>query len=339
MEIGGVSLKSHALMAPIAGMTDQPWRRIAMEYGAGMTFSELISANALVRGSKKTLAMIPAEDEPRPVAAQIFGGGAEIVRDAALILERRSGHDVTDINFGCPVRKVVKTGAGAAMLRDIKRAEGVVKETARAVERPVTVKTRIGWDKGSIVAADFVKAMEAAGAAAVTLHGRTAAQGYSGEADWDVISKAASAVSIPVIGNGDIDSPETAVHRLKTSGCAFIMIGRGALGRPWIFRQVNELLATGSYSPVSMEERAEVIIRHLGMMVEFYGETAGVKKFRTHMGYYSRGFAGAARLRSAVNGMASAADVETIVKRFFGHEAPAGTKSGNSPERAGASTR
>ncbi|MGK7345984.1 MAG: tRNA dihydrouridine synthase DusB [Candidatus Nitrospinota bacterium M3_3B_026] len=335
METGGIPLKSQALMAPIAGITDLPWRRIVMEYGAGMAFSELISANALVRDSKKTLGMLPGKDEPRPVAAQIFGGDAEIVRDAALIAEEHGGADIMDINFGCPVKKVVKTGAGAAALKDIRKAERVVREVARAVKKPVTVKTRIGWDKNSIIAADFVKAMEAAGAAAVTLHGRTAAQGYSGEADWDVISKAASSVAIPVIGNGDIDSPEKALHRLKTSGCRLIMIGRGALGRPWIFRQIKELLAAGSYSPVSAQERAEVILRHLGMMVEFHGEKSSVKKFRAHMAYYSRGLPGATRLRAAVNGAESAAAAERIVAEFFGRGARAGMGNENSQEPAG----
>ncbi len=303
-------------MAPIAGMTDGPYRKIAMEQGAGLTVSELISANALVRDSRRTFDMLPQDDEPRPVSAQIFGGDPEILRDAALVVEE-SPCDYIDINFGCPVKKVVKTGAGSAMLQNLKKAGQAVEAVVRAVKKPVTVKFRTGWTFETVNALESAKLFEDKGAHAITLHGRTASQGYSGKADWELISEVANSVKIPVIGNGDITTPEIAIKRLNESACSAIMIGRGALGYPWIFRQINELLETGLYTKPAANEMAGVILSHIRLMVGHYGEKTGIRKMRTHMGYYSRGVTGGARFRNRVNNTKTRDEMENLVTGFF----------------------
>lgn len=319
--IGGVRISSPALMAPIAGITDRPFRRIVMEHGAGLCVTELLSANAIVRDSKRTFEMFPAPGEPGPVAVQVFGAEAGVLRDACAIVDERAPCDIIDLNFGCPVKKVAKTGAGAAMLKDVEKAGRVVEAVVGAVKKPVTVKIRIGWDFNSINAVDMTVAAQQAGASAVIIHGRTASQGYSGKADWDVISKAAQSVKIPVIGNGDIVTPETALSRMKESGCAMVMIGRGALGRPWIFRQVNEMMSAGSYTHPSHDEIGQLILRHLEMMVELYGQTAGIRKMRAHFAYYTRGARSGSRLREELNETLELEGVRGLIAEYFENSA------------------
>ncbi|VAX20456.1 tRNA-dihydrouridine synthase DusB [hydrothermal vent metagenome] len=316
MRIGDVKLKSNVVMAPIAGMTDRPYRKIVLRLGAGMVTSELLSSNAIIRDSAKTLEMLPTGDEPHPVSAQIFGADPCIMRDAALIVED-TPCDIIDLNFGCPAKKVTKNGAGAALLKNMDNAEAVAKAVINGVKKPVTVKIRTGWDTGSINAVEMAKRLEGAGAAAVAIHARTAAQGYSGEADWAIIENAAQALSIPVIGNGDIASPQQAVNRLRNSGCAAVMIGRAALGAPWIFRETNDLLATGVYNSPSRSEMADVILDQIDMMVERYPERIGVKKMRTHMAYYTRGMQNGARFREMVNKAATRDTLRDLTLDFF----------------------
>ncbi|MBF0292087.1 MAG: tRNA dihydrouridine synthase DusB [Nitrospinae bacterium] len=315
--IGGVRINSPAVMAPIAGITDRPFRRLVMEHGAGLCVTELLSANAIVRDSKKTFEMFPAPGEPGPVAVQVFGAEAGVMRDACSIVEERAPCDIIDLNFGCPVKKVAKTGAGAAMLKDVGNAAKVVEAVVGAVKKPVTVKIRIGWDFNSVNAVDMTMAAEEAGVAAVIIHGRTASQGYSGKADWDIIAKAAQAVKIPVIGNGDIVTPEMALSRLKESGCAMVMIGRGALGKPWIFRQVNEMMSAGSYTHPSHQEIGKLILRHLEMMVELYGQSAGIRKMRAHFAYYIRGVKSGSRLRQELNKASEHEGVKRLIAEYF----------------------
>ncbi len=303
-------------MAPIAGMTDRPYREIALRFGAGMVTSELLSANAIIRDSAKTLKMLPTGDEPHPISAQIFGADPDIMRDAALIVED-TPCDIIDLNFGCPAKKVTKNGAGAALLKNMANAEAVAKAVINAVKKPVTVKIRTGWDAGSVNAVEMAKRLEGAGAAAIAIHGRTAAQGYSGEADWGVIENAARALSIPVIGNGDITSPRQGVDRLRNSGCAAVMIGRAALGAPWIFRETNDLLANGVYNSLSRNEMADVIVDQIDMMVKRYPERIGVKKMRTHMAYYTRGMQNGARFREMVNTAVTRDTLRHLVLEFF----------------------
>jgi nifR3 family TIM-barrel protein len=315
--IGGVKIVSPALMAPIAGLTDRPFRRLVMEHGAGLCVTELLSANAIVRDSKKTFEMFPAPGELRPVAVQVFGAEPGVMRDACAIVDERAPCDIIDLNFGCPVKKVAKTGAGAAMLKDVSKAGKVVEAVVGAVKKPVTVKIRIGWDFNCVNAVDMTMAAQNAGASAVIIHGRTASQGYSGKADWDVISKSAQSVKIPVIGNGDITTPETALLRLKESACAMVMIGRGALGRPWIFRQVNELMNAGSYADPTPDEIGRLILRHLAMMAELYGQPAGIRKMRAHFAYYTRGARSGSRLREELNKTTELEGVKGLIENYF----------------------
>ncbi|VAX16198.1 tRNA-dihydrouridine synthase DusB [hydrothermal vent metagenome] len=316
MRIGEIKIGSRAVMAPIAGITDRPFRALVMEYGAGMVTSELLSANALVHESEKTTGMLPQPGEPRPVAAQIFGGEPDILMEAAKIVDE-TDCDIIDLNFGCPVKKVTKTGGGAALLTDIKKAERITAVVSKAVKKPVTVKIRTGWDKKSVNAVEMAKSLEGAGAAAITVHGRYASQGYSGLADWGLISKVAESVDIPVIGNGDIRTCEQAASLLESSGCAFVMIGRGALGAPWIFRQFNEYNSAGSFGKITVGEMETVILRHLDMMTVYYGERRAVRKIRTLIGYYTKGIQGGARFREAANKTADKNSLKRLITGFF----------------------
>lgn len=315
--IGPVSIPYPTVMAPIAGGTDAPFRRLVMDHGAGMTVSELISANALVRDSKRTMEMLPAPDEPRPVSTQLFGGEPEVVAEAAAMVDAMERCDLIDLNFGCPVKKVTKCGAGAAMLKDPQRGERMVRLVVAAVKRPVTVKIRIGWDIPSINAVDMVKRLADAGAAAIAIHGRTASQGYGGHADWRVIEQAARSVAIPIIGNGDITTPEIGVARLRDHGCAAIMIGRGAMGNPWIFERINRLLMGKEDKEPSLAMVRDGILRHLGLMAEKYGDAIGARLMRAHFAYYARGYRGAARLRKELNEANTIPEHATLVARFF----------------------
>lgn len=303
-------------MAPIAGITDRPFRTLVMDYGAGMVTSELLSANALVRESEKTTGMLPGPGEPRPVAAQIFGGEPDILIEAAKIVDE-TNCDIIDLNFGCPIKKVTKTGGGAAILTDIKKAERITAGVSKSVKKPVTVKIRTGWDFKSVNAVEMAKSLEGAGAAAITVHGRTASQGYSGRADWKIISDVARSVDIPVIGNGDIVTVEQAAYRLESSGCAFVMIGRGALGAPWIFRQINGFLDAGNYGKINAGEMETVILRHLDMMADYYTERRAVRKIRTLLGYYTKGIQGGARFREAANKTADKNSLKRLITGFF----------------------
>ncbi|MBF0170708.1 MAG: tRNA dihydrouridine synthase DusB [Nitrospinae bacterium] len=315
--IGPVSIPFPTVMAPIAGGTDAPFRRIVMEQGAGLTVSELISANALVRDSKRTMEMLPDADEPRPVATQLFGGEPEVVAEAAAMVDALDRCDLIDLNYGCPVKKVTKCGAGAALLKDPLRAGELVRQVVAAVKRPVTAKIRIGWDFQSVQAVDMARRLADAGAAAIAIHGRTASQGYGGRADWQVIEQAARAVAVPVIGNGDITTPEEGVARLRDHGCAAVMIGRGALGNPWIFDRINRLLAGKEAPPPPPEQVRDGILRHLGLMAGRYGDGLGARLMRAHFAYYARGFRGAARLRKELNGVATIAAQGALIVRFF----------------------
>ncbi|MDH5509807.1 MAG: tRNA dihydrouridine synthase DusB, partial [Nitrospinota bacterium] len=285
--------------------------------GAGMTTTELLSAKALILDSGKTKRMLPFMNEPGPVAAQIFGGEPEVMRDAALIVEG-GRTDIIDINFGCPVKKVTKTGGGAAVLRDVKLAGRIASTVVAAVKKPVTAKIRIGWDSRSVNVVEMTKTLEDAGVAAVAIHGRTASQGYSGVADWDAIANAAAAVNIPVIGNGDINNAEKAAWRLRSSGCAGVMIGRAALGAPWIFGWIRSFLETGKYGTISSVEIHDVAWRHLGMMATCYGDMAAMRKMRGWLGYYTRGLRGGAAFRREINLVEGIGTLGELMEEFFG---------------------
>jgi len=316
LRIGDVALANPVVLAPMAGVTGLPFRVLCQEFGAGLVYGEMISDQALLHGNWRTLPLLRIDPGERPVALQLFGSEPETMGRAARLLGAH-GPDLIDLNFGCPVPKVVKNGAGAALLRDLPRAAAIVRAVVESVDRPVTVKMRSGWDGQSIVAPRFAAMCQEAGAAAVMVHARTRDQFYAGRADWRVIRAVKESVGIPVIGNGDVRVPEDAPRLLEQTGCDGVAIGQGALGNPWIFAQANLVLAGCSYSPPSLRERFAVLRRHLQAETAFAGEERGVKEMRNHLGWYLRGLRGAAHLRDE---LVTLPDLEAVLRTLAAYE-------------------
>ena len=315
MKIGTVDIAGRAVLAPLAGITDMPFRLICREMGAALVYTEMISAEGLIRKQKATESLIETCLEERPVAFQIFGQRPDAMAEAARRLSEIA--DIIDINMGCPVKKVVKGGSGAALLKDISHAEEIIKAVVLASSVPVSVKIRTGWDRPD-VAVELAKGAEASGASTVAVHGRTAKQGFSGNADWAEIARVKQAVSIPVIGNGDVCSAHDAARMLQETWCDFVMVGRGALGNPWIFREINSYLYNGSIPEASaLEERGAMLTRHLSMQLARMSETTAVKLMRKHAAWYSHGIKGAAEFRRVINHVETAAGFEDAVRDFF----------------------
>ena len=301
MKIGKVELESNILLAPMAGVTDKAFRMIVKPFGPALMYTEMVSGKGLFYKSKKTADLLTADESEKPVAVQIFGHDADIMAEIAnSALEY--GAAVIDINMGCPAPKIVNNGDGCALMKSPETAAKVISAVCRAVDVPVTVKFRAGWDDKSINAVEFAKIAEQSGASAVTVHGRTREQFYSGTADLDIIKAVKAAVKIPVIGNGDIIDGGSAAHMLEYTGCDGIMVGRAAEGNPWIFKEISEYLKDGTVlPPPDLDERREVALKHLGLLVEFKGEHRGVLEGRKHMAWYFKGVSGGAVLRKALN--------------------------------------
>ncbi len=308
----------------MAGVTDAVFRRLARKFGAPLSFTEMVNDRGLIHGNRETLDIVTISDGEKPAGAQIFGSDPATMGRAASIAEGR-GASLIDINMGCPVPKVTKSGAGAALMLDPDRAARIVGAVRKAVEVPVTVKIRKGWDEERSDPAAFARLLESAGASAITIHGRTRAQGYSGRADWGSIAEVKRAVSVPVIGNGDVDGPSSLVRMMEETGCDACMIGRAALGNPWIFRQIASVLAGGSEARVTVEERVATALEHLRMMVEEYGERRAVPQMRKHLVWYTKGLAGAARLRRLIMEARTAAEMEKVVAMMLEEEAVNGS--------------
>lgn len=301
MKIGKVELESNILLAPMAGVTDKSFRMIVKPFGPALMYTEMVSGKGLFYKSKKTADLLTADESEKPVAVQIFGHDADIMAEIAnSALEY--GAAVIDINMGCPAPKIVNNGDGCALMKSPETAAKVISAVCRAVDVPVTVKFRAGWDDKSINAVEFAKVAEQSGASAVTVHGRTREQFYSGTADLDIIKAVKAAVKIPVIGNGDIIDGGSAAHMLEYTGCNGIMVGRAAEGNPWIFKEISAYLKDGTVlPPPDLDERREVALKHLGLLVEFKGEHRGVLEGRKHMAWYFKGVSGGAVLRTALN--------------------------------------
>lgn len=301
MKIGKVELESNILLAPMAGVTDKAFRMIVKPFGPALMYTEMVSGKGLFYKSKKTADLLTADESEKPVAVQIFGHDADIMAEIAnSALEY--GAAVIDINMGCPAPKIVNNGDGCALMKSPETAAKVISAVCRAVDVPMTVKFRAGWDDKSINAVEFAKIAEQSGASAVTVHGRTREQFYSGTADLDIIKAVKAAVKIPVIGNGDIIDGGSAAHMLEYTGCDGIMVGRAAEGNPWIFKEISAYLKDGTVlPPPDLDERREVALKHLGLLVEFKGEHRGVLEGRKHMAWYFKGVSGGAVLRTALN--------------------------------------
>jgi len=316
IQIGSFTPKNNIFLAPMAGVTDMAFRRLCAEMGAGLTCTEMISAKGMFYNDKKTRELTVTHPYEAPCAVQLFGSEPDIMAKAAEAFGGRDDIAVIDINMGCPAPKIVKNGEGCALMRDIRLASEIIGAVAGAAHKPVTVKFRKGFDTDSAV--EFAKMAEASGAKAITVHGRTRDQFYSGKADWQVIARVKAAVKIPVIGNGDVFSPENAAEMFETTRCDAIMVGRGAQGNPWIFKRILHYINTGEKLPhPSNEEKFRVIKEHYRMMIEYKGENTAVKEMRKHIAWYLKGMPGATRLRTEINTMASAGEVLGMLEEFF----------------------
>ncbi len=301
MQIGNVTIKVPYILAPMAGVTDLPFRLLCKEQGAGLLCMEMISAKALQYNNKNTRALLSIHPEEYPVSLQLFGSEPKIIAEQAKRIEELE-FQILDINMGCPVPKVVKNGEGSALMKNPKLVYNIVAETVKAIQKPVTVKIRKGFDEASANAVEIAKIIEEAGGAAVAVHGRTREQYYSGKADWEIIRRVKEAVQIPVIGNGDVFSVESAERMQKETGCDGVMIGRGAMGNPWIFRELAAYKETGEKpAQPDIAEVKEMILRHALLQIEFKGEYQGMREMRKHAAWYTKGMKGAAKLRDKIN--------------------------------------
>jgi nifR3 family TIM-barrel protein len=340
MKIGKITLEHPVALAPMAGMTDTAFRRLVKRRGGcGLVVTEMVSSEGLVRGIDRTLEYAEYTEEERPVSIQIFGGDPSKMADAAQIVEGM-GADVVDINMGCPVPKIAKHNAGCSLMREPEHAASVVRAMARAVKIPVTVKMRAGWNEREINAPELARMVEDAGAAAIAVHGRTAAQSYSGESDWDLIARIAASINIPVFGSGDCVEPGQVVSRLEQSRVGGVLVGRGALRNPWIFRQSAELAAGREPKPITMEERGQFLLDYMDLLIServdeadgfrhlapgFEGEAPKargrekwvINKLRALNSWYTKGLNGGSHLRVSINSAESIQHLRAIITDFF----------------------
>jgi nifR3 family TIM-barrel protein len=314
LTIGSLVLAHNVVLAPLAGITNLPFRLICRRAGASLAFTEMVSVNGLVREGAKTLALLKSSPEDRPLGIQLFGDKPDDLAEAARMVEGYG--ELIDINMGCPVRKVVGTGAGSALLQDPLKIAAIVRAVRAATTLPLTIKIRSGWHYGDNVFQEIGHIAEAEGCDAITLHPRSRSLMFSGHADWTQLAEMKAGLSIPVLGSGDLFTPEDCLAMLRETGCDGIMIARGSLGAPWIFRQVSELQETGHCTPVTTIERADTIEQHLHLFIEEMGETVAVREIKKHIGWYAKGFTGASEIRRTANYARSLEDITSLTERM-----------------------
>ncbi len=313
LKIGNVELDSPVALAPMAGVTDLPFRILCREQGCGLMCTEMVSAKALLYKNRNTKPLLETKPEERPVAVQLFGSDPDIMSEMALMLEE-GPYDIIDVNMGCPVPKIVNNGEGSALMKNPKLAGEILSAMTRKLKKPVTVKFRKGFNDESVNAVEFAKMAEQSGAAAVAVHGRTREQFYSGKADWDIIRQVKEAVRIPVIGNGDIFTPQDAGRMMEETGCDGVMVARGAKGNPWIFRRIDHYLKTGEVLPKPKpEEVKQMILRHAALLAEFKGEYTAMREMRKHVSWYTAGYPHSAALRNDINLVETMEELQELV--------------------------
>ena len=315
IKIGNVELNNNVFLAPMAGITDRAFRLVCEEFGPGLVCTEMVSGKGLMYDDRKTAELLNIEGEKRPISAQIFGSDVEAMKYAAEYVSKIA--DIVDINMGCPAPKVVKNGDGSKLLLNLDLVEEIVRAVVEASSVPVTVKIRKGWDKDNIVAVEAAKRIEKAGASAIIIHGRTRSEFYSGTADWEIIKQVKQAVTIPVIGNGDIKSAQDAKKMFEETGVDGIMIGRAALGNPWIFRDIIESQTNKTPETISNEERLRVILKHLDLEIQDKGEITGIREMRKHISWYIKNTKNASKFRDYVNRIENREELEQALKEYF----------------------
>ncbi|MGM0396528.1 MAG: tRNA dihydrouridine synthase DusB [Bacillota bacterium] len=320
MKIGRFNIDSRLMLAPMAGVTDMAFRLICRELGVGLTVTEMVSAKGMYYNDRKTDTLTAIDSRERPVALQIFGSDPKImghvVREK---LNNRDDIDIIDINMGCPAPKIVKNGDGSALMKDPELAEEVIKAVARASNKPVTVKIRKGWDGSSLNGVEIAKIAESSGAAAITVHARTRDMFYSGKADWDYIGDVKNAVHIPVIGNGDIFKAQDALQMIEWTGCDGVAIGRGAMGNPWIFSQINQLLEGKEAETPTPREVLQMSIRHLDMVCELKGDRIGVREMRKQLAWYIKGMRNSNEIKNQINTMEDKNEIKALLEKYIQH--------------------